>query len=427
MRIFFEEEAFALPAVRHSSSARAQPEGMQQKKGAVKTVTPTPAPEPKKQVNHDATLLVSRGPASMMPLLDQDGELACATSLARTGEASFLGQALSDGLFLYINRINSREGGIGGAIPISLDQRDDESRLRTGAKNILSIKKSTPLVISPLSDGLLEQVLTPLVKKDEIACIFPVAGVRPRVVPGNLIYMRASYTDELHALVHYALNELKKDKIALFYEDGVWGQASYNALKRIMAFYKKELCVAASYQSGTVTIIPALKKIAHAQPQVVICVANGRPAYNFIREAVNQKMHNVSFLGISRLSGIQELLRKARGIGFTTSSVVPNPRTSTLPIVKKYREDMGYYLPNKGLTTYGLEGYINASLLAHVVKDLAPSATIGALLKELTSIDELHFGGLSLSYRNGGLCHSVWINDGPQTVWKSYQVGSGRR
>ena len=366
-----------------------------------------------------------QGPVSLRPLLNDEAEVHIATTLAKTGEAALLGKALSDGLFLYLNRINSADGGIGGVIQVMLDQRDDESRLRTGAKHILKLKRTIPLFFSPLSDGLLEKVLVPLLDKDEAACLFPVAGIRPRPLPENLVYFRASYVDELHALVHYTRNVLKKQRIALFYEDSSWGRTAKAALTQILKFYKLKLLTSASYQSGTVNVMPALKKMAAAEPQVVICVANGRPAYNFIREAVNDKLHYVQFLGISRLAGIQEHLLASRGITLTTSSVVPNPRTSSLPIVKQYRADMQHYLPNKGLSTYGLEGYICSALVSDALTKLPANATVGTLLGSFEKLRGVNFQGMPLSYYKGGLSHSVWMNDGPDTEWRHYQLPAG--
>ena len=57
--------------------------------------------------------------------LIQKRSLPLATLLAKTGEASLRGKALSDGLFLYLNKINTEHGGLAGRIRISLDQRDD--------------------------------------------------------------------------------------------------------------------------------------------------------------------------------------------------------------------------------------------------------------------------------------------------------------
>ena len=120
---------------------------------------------------------------------------------------------------------------------------------------------------------------------------------------------------------------------------------------------------AGSYQPGSVNVQAALSVIEKSEPHVVICIANGRPAYNFIREAVNRRLHYVSFLGISLLSGIAQHLQESRGISLVTSSVVPNPYNSNLSIAVQYRDDMQRYLPNKGLSTSSFEGYVNSMLL----------------------------------------------------------------
>ena len=162
--------------------------------------------------------------------------------------------------------------------------------------------------------------------------------------------------------------------------------------------------------------------IEKSEPHVVICIANGRPAYNFIREAVNRRLHYVSFLGISLLSGIAQHLQESRGISLVTSSVVPNPYNSNLSIAVQYRDDMQRYLPNKGLSTSSFEGYVNSMLLTYFLQQLSADATIGDLISAMEHMQPINFKGLNLEHNNHTLSHTVWINEGRNTTWHEYAV-----
>jgi ABC-type branched-subunit amino acid transport system substrate-binding protein len=222
--------------------------------------------------------------------------------------------------------------------------------------------------------------------------------------------------------VYYATHILKKQKIAVFYEESEWGRVAKDAVEHSLAAQGIALTVAAPYQPGTVNVHAALAQMQHAEPHVVICIASARPAYNFIREAINQQLHYVSFLGISRLTNIAEHLRTSRGITLVTSSVVPNPHNSQLPIVDEYRQDMQRYLPNKGLSTYSLEGYINSMLLSFYLEQMPTGATVNDLWQTMHQTRNLNFKGLDLEQHNNTLSHTIWINEGSGQQWHEYVV-----
>lgn len=354
--------------------------------------------------------------------LVSEQRVSLSTTIAKSGEASLRGKGLSDGLFLYLNKVNTEYGGLGKAIPIALDQRDDSGVLLKTISHINELMPTSSLFFSPMGDHALEKAYLPLIHAHKAAALFPISGLRPAVNSAPLIFMRPSYDQEVAALVHYATTLLKKTKIAVFHEESSWGRAGMRAVERLLAQHKLQLCAAASYQPGTVNIESALALMQRAEPHVIICIANGRPAYNFIREAVNKSLHYVSFLGTSQLAGIAQHLFDSRGISMITSSVVPNPHNSQLPIAQEYRQDMQKYLPNKGLSTYSLEGYINSMLLTYFLQQLPSNATVRDLFESIRQTRDLTFKGMRLGCFQNTLSHTVWINEGMSSTWQEYKV-----
>ena len=350
----------------------------------------------------------------------EEKQLVIATILAKSGEASLIGKALSDGFTLAVNALNTTKGGLFGAHRLALDQRDDASLLSGGMKHLRELVEKTPFFVGVMGEELVEKGMHSLVASDGIGLLFPTVGMDH--ASDHVIRMRPSYADEVHALINYAIETLKKEKIALFYEEGGWGEQARVAAEKVMSYYGKKLLGTASYQQGTVNVLDAVKEMKKLEPDVIICVANGRPAYNFIREAVNQKLHYATFLGTSRLAGIQAHLAKARGIKLVTSAVVPNPHTSALPIAEEYRTAMQKYLPNKGLSPFSLEGYTAARLLIHFVEKLSPAAQYGHLVSSIRGTGDFTFGGLQLHGKGASLSHTVWLNEGDEKEWHSYVV-----
>ena len=153
---------------------------------------------------------------------------------------------------------------------------------------------------------------------------------------------------------------------------------------------------------------------------MVLCLSSGRPTYNFIREAINQQMQSVAFLGLSRVAHIAPQLKKSRGVLLVTTSVVPNPYNSKLSIVQEYRTLMQQYLPNKGLSTDSLEGFIAGSLLGYFLEQSSQSTTVTQLLNKITQTRPLIFKGLALQYKEQTLSWSVWLNTGIESAWHEY-------
>lgn len=359
------------------------------------------------------------------PLLSGDEkQLVLATILARSGEASLIGKSLSDGFTLAVNVLNSTEGGLFGSHRLALDQRDDASLLSRGMKHLRELVEKTPFFFGVMGEELVEKGMSELVGDNSIGLLFPTVGMQQVTVANNrAVHFRPSYADEVHALIHYALHTLKKTKIALLYEEGGWGEQTKKSAEAVLAVHGHTLLGHASYQQGTVNVLDAVSALKKHEPEVIICAANGRPAYNFIREAVNQKLHYVTFLGTSRLAGIQEHLQKARGIKLVTSAVVPNPHTSELEIAKKYREAMQKYLPNKGLSPFSFEGYIAAHLLIHFIEQLTADAQYGHLVAQIQKAGQFTFEGLKLDGSAASLSRTVWLNEGDEKEWHPYIIG----
>jgi hypothetical protein len=353
----------------------------------------------------------------------QEGNIVLATTIAKTGELGFLGRALSDGLFLYLNKTNTLDGGVWGTTRLSLDQRDDNGTISHALPLIYDLLNKTPVFFSTTGEIVFEKIYIPLLAAAAVAVLFPAIGMRMGVTKAMpVVWYRPSYGQEIAALLDYAINTLKLNQIAVFYEESTWGVEAKNTTEYLLRKkYNLNLFGAASYQPGTVTIQSAVTEFKKNGPQVVLCLSNGRPTYNFIREAINQQLHYVTFLGLSRVSSIVTQLKQSRGIELITSSVVPNPFNSQLPIVQEYRKYMQQYLPNKGLSVDTLEGYIATALFVYFLNQVPAAATVKDLLDCIAQTETLIFKGLTLTYKEKTLSWSVWLNKGSDVEWNEYR------
>jgi branched-chain amino acid transport system substrate-binding protein len=341
----------------------------------------------------------------------------CAT-LPLKGELTVLGSKIFDGMSLFFNKIKKENMGLQFSYRLTvLDDQNDMHRVKNNIKKLK--KNQSPLFISLLGTETITTAL-PSIKQNTICALFPLEGASQfrRDEYKNLIFFRASYKEELEALIDYAKNA-EKDRIAIFYEASDWGKSVYQTLKEVLASRKLELFAEATYPQDTLNVLEAAQIFAEKAPNAIVCASQSRPAYNFIQQIVNKGLHKTIILGLSSLISIQQPLKGSRGIKIVTSSVVPDPSKSNLQLVQEYRADLKKYFSNREPTTYSLEGYINAALLTECTKLVTFPLTSEKLVHAIENLKKVRFKGIELNFdpATRTLCHHVWINDGRKREW----------
>jgi branched-chain amino acid transport system substrate-binding protein len=346
-------------------------------------------------------------------------EIPIGSSLPLKGEVSVIGLQIFDGMNLYFNKLKKSLTTI--PFMYSLDVLDDHAKILNIRKNIDALKKKSPLFISLYGSDSVDCLLEEQ-GNDKPLILFPLDGssMHRSEAYKNLIFFRASHIQEINALVDYAINELKEERFAVFYEASPWGEDARNSARSVLKKYNQTPLRECSYQQHTINVSQAVNEIAAKAPDVVLCIAQSRPAYNFIRQLVNRGLYETVFLGLSSLITIQTPLKRSRGINVITSSVVPDPKRSTLQIAKEYRDDLKKYEQNKTPSSFSFEGYINAALLAETTKLVKFPFTPIKLLEKLETLKKVRFKGLVLNFDSTtrSLSQQVWINIDEDTEWE---------
>lgn len=341
-------------------------------------------------------------------------------SLPLSGEISVLGGSFLDGLSLFFNKTKTDQSL---SFMYQLSALNDKGSSVLMKKNIKTQLAHSPLFIGFLGTDALSCAM-PFVMDKKIAALFPFdgAGKHRRADNKNMIFWRAGHKRELEALVDYCINTLNKKKIAIFYEEGEWGEDCVASLEEILTKYDLTLVAKAAYPQKTLSLVHAVNKIAEKSPNAVVCIANARAAYNFIKQIINKGLYKTTILGISTLMSIQQPLKNSRGLRIITSSVVPDPVNSKLKIAIEYRTDMQKYLSNKTLSPFSFEGYIAAALLVECTKLVAPPLTTDRLITAIEGLANTKFKGLTLSFdtQTRTLCQDVWLNLGTDKKWIRY-------
>jgi len=335
-----------------------------------------------------------------------------ATTLPLSDEYSVIGKEISTGMNLVFNKVN-RSGGING-IQIKLYMLNDENKFYRCKENIKKMLQKTPILISLFGSNSM-MAATNYVKKSEAIVLFPIYGsrvLRKKLYRG-IIYFRPSERSEIEKLIEFSINSRGRQSIGVFYEKSIWGEAALETTRELLKEkYNLDLASEGYYPQNTVQISGAIESIMSGGPSAVISIASPRANYNFIRDAMNKGMYRCLFMGISTLIVSQKTLFRARGITMITSSTVPDPNKSKLQIAEIFRSDAREAFPTKQLTTFMLEGYINALLLVEVLKRIKGELTIRSLIEKLESIKNVSLKGIPLEFGKKEprtLSNKVWL------------------
>ncbi len=265
-------------------------------------------------------------------------------------------------------------------------------------------------------------------KRGDITLLFPIDGLPELRAKRykNVVYFRPPLNKELEALAAYAIKKRHKTDVAILYEASRWGESALKACKEVLKKYDVEIVSLASYPQGTVEIEKALNKITESSPNAVFCLAKPRPAYTFIRYAMDKRLHGL-FLGISDLNSVQKILKTALGIDLIVTSVVPNVKQEQdLPIVREYQKIMKNFLTYRADSPFYFEAFVTMALLEWCMQNIENDITPRALVEKLESQRDVNFKGLPISFngKDRSLSSAVWVNPGVDRRWMLYKDGA---
>lgn len=333
-----------------------------------------------------------------------------------TGSMALVGRDYLTGINLVFDKFN-RAGGLDKKYLIKYVAADDRYLSTVAKENIMKSAKESAFFIGNFGSHALATIQDLIINK-EVLMLFPTVGDATfrKKEYRNLINFRPSMDKELKALVKYAINEQHRKKIAIFYEENQWGKSGLASVEKILQEFSLTPCARASYPANTIAVMPAASEIIKSRPDAIVCISTYRPTYNFIQLVLNEGFQHCLFLGLGPSTPMQQLLKKSRGVTIATTSVVPDPVKSKLPIVEAYRKDMTKYFPLREMSQYSLEGYLVGSVFISALKQLEAPYSVGKLLEFFEELSFKDFGGFKINFNSATreLSSRVWINKGAQ-------------
>ncbi len=347
-----------------------------------------------------------------------DEEIVLGVSAAFSGPSRGLGTELYRGATAYFNHVNEN-GGIEGR-RIALKLYDDGYQPDPCVQNTmrLMLEDNVFLLFGYVGTPTVTRVL-PILKKfqdERIFLFFPFTGAQPQREPpyGDFAFnLRASYNQETAGLVDN-LVRIGRRRIAVFYQIDAYGRSGWAGVRAALAKHGERLAGEATYSRGekfTGSMRKQVEILQGVSPDAVICIGAYAACAAFARDAVDLGLDvpiaNLSFVGSENLlklltEGQEDAERYTRQL--IASQVVPSYEDTSIPAVREYRDLMARYDPQVPAAlvqeeyapfphSFGsLEGFLNAKLLAEILRRLGPNPDRAGLEEAVFSIDDFDLG-----------------------------------
>lgn len=213
-------------------------------------------------------------------------EVVIGTSQPLSGPAAFWGVPVTGGMDAYIRFIND-QGGIHGR-KVRLVARDDSYLPPRAVANVRElIDRERIFALVGLLGSANAFAVRDFVVESNVIWINPLAdasmwaGFKKKQ---NLFVTYISYVDEGRILTDYAAKNMGVKKVAVFYQNDLYGQKGLLGIKRGAAQTKAKVVVAVSYEVTDTDVSGHALKLRESGADAVILYATPRHGALIVRE-----------------------------------------------------------------------------------------------------------------------------------------------
>ncbi len=255
-------------------------------------------------------------------------DIVLGQSCALSGPSGALGISFMQGANRYFDEVNSN-GGVNGR-KIRLISMDDFYEPDYAVKNTLELiqDKKVFAMFGEIGTPTSKAVI-PIISKYKVPFLMPFTGAKLLREPNNryIINMRSSYEHETNDLIEYLINEKKKSRIAIFYQNDSYGKAGLGGVEKALANRGVKLIAEGKYRRNTLLIESAINNIIDKKPDAIVMIGAYKPCAVFIQEVKRRTkgeiiFANISFVGSQAL--VEALDYQAKDV--IISQVVPLPK-----------------------------------------------------------------------------------------------------
>lgn len=326
---------------------------------------------------------------------------------------------INAGVQAYVKQANTA-GGIRG-LKLGFFSLDDRYSADGFVEQFGKAMEKKPVaLLSPIgSAAMTEMYKRKLLDQSDVVVMNVIPGAESLRNPGHprVFHVRAGDKQQIEKIVHHA-KTLGTQRMAVLYQDlaigtSGWAVAEQAAKAEGLADFK-----GVKTAPEAPALAAAAAQVKALDPQAVLVV--GAPRFmaegvGALRKAgVSQSLFVLSYVPaglLVKLAGPEG----ARGVGI--AQTYPNPNGITLPLQRDFQAAMKAAHPDlKNYTSFHLEGYLSARVVAEAIKrsrdrEISPAT----LERALRTAGEMDFGGYRVDFSKGNL-GSSWVDIGVVTA-----------
>ena len=335
------------------------------------------------------------------PLVTAD-RIVFGQAAALGGPAAALGTGMRQGILAAFAEAN-KAGGVKGR-KLELVSKDDgyePPRSAAMTRELIEQDRAFAL-IGPVGTPT-SAAAQPIAAEAEVPFIGPFTGAEflRSAMRHNVVNVRASYFQETDMMVERLTKDLGASKIAIFYQNDAFGRDGLAGTKLALNNRKLKLVAEGTFERNTIAVEAGLAAIKAESPEAVIMIGTYKPCGEFVRQARKAGMKStfmaVSFVGSDALA--KDLGEMGPGVAVT--QVVPNPRDSSVAVVKRYQTALKAAEPDAAFGHVSLEGYIVGRLAIAALGRLDGTPEREAFLEAIASGGPIDVDGFVLKYGPG--------------------------
>ncbi|MFM9880886.1 MAG: ABC transporter substrate-binding protein [Burkholderiaceae bacterium] len=343
-----------------------------------------------------STPLSARAQAPAATKALADNLILLGQTAAISGPEADSGRQYHQGAQLHFAALNAR-GGISGR-RIELRLLDDAGDPGQAAANARSLINDGVFALFGSYGAGPSLAALPLAVQAKVPLVAPLSGAQALRQPYSrfVVHVRASYEDEVLALVRHAAGT-GVTKLAALCEEGEFGDEGLKVVQAALSAAKLPPPILGKVNAQSVNVGQAITDIVGKQPHGIVLLCSFKASAAFIRGA-RSAGYKGSYYALSHV-GTQGLGKEmgplARGI--VVSEVMPYPFRAHSALSRDYLEALKT-ASNKEPSYLGMEGFVAAQVCGEVLRRAGRNLTTDSFLAALDGIRKLNLGSFLLDY-----------------------------
>ncbi|MCY4384523.1 MAG: ABC transporter substrate-binding protein [Nitrospinae bacterium] len=327
-----------------------------------------------------------------------------------SGPARRAGLLFQSGLNAALDERNAR-GGVGGRVLklISLDDGYEPQRAAANAKrfaaenDVLALIGGTGTPTTKRAAPVLRNAGIPLVGVLSGADFLRDAKRYP-----NLVHLRASYSQEVRALVDHIVRYHGKKRFGIIYQDDAFGRSILKSYRAALAGHKLRVLAKASFSRNTHAVHAGLFVLQKADLDVLMIGGTGGASAEIINLANDLGYgYIMTILSIAQSESLRRRLKAPSG-KIMMSEVLPDANDASRKIVRSFQRAMLARAKEKrdgsvqpAFSQLSLEGYILGRFVIAVLERTGGEVTRKRFLQEALAAGEIRIDDWAVEFKPG--------------------------